>query len=70
MPEWSCGCCGRWRVSVELIRGRYRYRLAHHYPPEHGGGANVLGEVGSVAELERLLKRYAPLTLADLHEAA
>ncbi|KAB1902346.1 hypothetical protein J5U46_24610 [Micromonospora tulbaghiae] len=70
MPEWSCGCCGRWRVSVELIHGRYRYRLAHRYPPEHGGGANVLGEVGSVAELERLLKRYAPVTLADLHEAA
>ncbi|MBU8859661.1 MULTISPECIES: hypothetical protein [unclassified Micromonospora] len=70
MPEWSCGCCGRWRVSVELIRGRYRYRLAHRYPPERGGGANVLGEVGSVTELERLLKRYAPVTLADLREAA
>ncbi|MGW0240281.1 hypothetical protein [Micromonospora chalcea] len=70
MPEWSCGCCGRWRVSLELIRGRYRYRLAHRYPAEHGGGANVLGEVGSITELERLLKRYAPVTLADLHEAA
>ena len=32
VPEWVCDCCGRWRVSVELIRGRYRYRLARRYP--------------------------------------
>ncbi|MGC4896511.1 hypothetical protein [Micromonospora sp. DT31] len=70
MPEWSCDCCGRWRVSVELIRGRHRYRLVHRYPGEHGGGANVVGEVGSVVELERLLRRYAPIGLADLREAA
>ncbi|MFU8850635.1 hypothetical protein ACNAW0_06585 [Micromonospora sp. SL1-18] len=70
MPEWSCGCCGRWRVSVELIRGRYRYRLVHRYRPELGGGANVIGEVASVAELEELLRRYAPVGLADLREAA
>ncbi|MFF4893776.1 hypothetical protein [Micromonospora chersina] len=70
MPEWSCGCCGRWRVSVELIRGRYRYRLVHRYPAEHGGGANVVGEVASVAELELLLRRYAPVGLADLRQAA
>lgn len=70
MPEWICGCCGRWRVSVELIRGRYRYRLVHRYRPEQGGGANVIGEVASVAELEELLRRYAPVGLADLREAA
>jgi hypothetical protein len=55
---------------VELIRGRYRYRLAHRYRPEHGGGANVIGEAASVAELEQLLHRYAPVGLADLREAA
>ncbi|MCI4064988.1 hypothetical protein MRQ36_21415 [Micromonospora sp. R77] len=70
MAEWVCGCCGRWRVSVELIRGRYRYRLVHRYPPRFGGGANVLGEAGSVPELEALLRRYAPVGLADLREAA
>lgn len=70
VPEWICGCCGRWRVSVQLIRGRYRYRLVHRYRPEHGGGANVIGEVGSVAELEELLRRHAAVGLADLHEAA
>ncbi|MFE9654818.1 hypothetical protein [Micromonospora sp. NPDC006431] len=70
MPEWICGCCGRWRVSLELIRGRYRYRLVHRYRPDQGGGANVIGEVVSVAELEELLRRYAPVSLADLHEAA
>ncbi|RZU74215.1 hypothetical protein EV384_2658 [Micromonospora kangleipakensis] len=55
---------------MELIRGRYRYRLAHRYRPEFGGGANVVGEVSSVAELEELLRRHAPVGLADLHEAA
>ncbi|WP_406036655.1 hypothetical protein OG799_19590 [Micromonospora sp. NBC_00898] len=70
MREWVCGCCGRWRVSVELIRGRYRYRLAHRYRPEFGGGVNVVGEVSSVAELEDLLRRHAPVGLADLREAA
>jgi hypothetical protein len=70
MAEWVCDCCGRWRVSVELIRGRYRYRLTRRYPQQFGGGRNVLGEVGSVAELEELLRRQTPLTLADLREAA
>ncbi|WP_091340608.1 hypothetical protein [Micromonospora rhizosphaerae] len=70
MREWVCGCCGRWRVSVELIRGRYRYRLVHRYRPEFGGGNNVIGEVSSVAELEELLRSRSPLGLADLHEAA
>lgn len=70
VAEWSCGCCGRWRVSVELIRGRYRYRLVHRYRAQFGGGANVIGEVASVAELEDLLRRHAPVGLADLHEAA
>ncbi len=55
---------------MELVQGRYRYRLVHRYPAAHGGGANVVGEVGSVAELERLLRRYAPVGLADLREAA
>ncbi|MEH0936476.1 hypothetical protein [Micromonospora psammae] len=68
--ELACGCCGRWRVSVELIRGRHRYRLVRRYPAEFGGGKNVLGEVGTVAELEELLHRRTPLTLADLQEAA
>ncbi|MFI7078168.1 hypothetical protein ACIBO1_12855 [Micromonospora sp. NPDC049903] len=70
MPEWVCGCCGRWRVSVELIRQRYVYRLVHHYPPDFGGGKNVLGEVGSVPELAELLLRRTPVSLADLREAA
>ncbi|MFC4145273.1 hypothetical protein ACFO0M_03315 [Micromonospora mangrovi] len=70
MSEWMCGCCGRWRVSVELIRGRYRYRLVRRYPSRFGGGANVIGEVSSVAELEELLRRHAPIGLADLREAA
>ncbi|MGK5739143.1 hypothetical protein [Micromonospora sp. URMC 103] len=70
MPEWRCACCGRYRVSVELIGGRYRYRLVHRYPRQFGGGKNVLGEVGSVAELEDLLRRHTTLTLADLREAA
>ncbi|MEV6365287.1 hypothetical protein FXF53_19975 [Micromonospora sp. WP24] len=70
MPEWSCACCGRYRVSVELVRGRYRYRLVHRYPRQFGGGKNVLGEVGSVTELEELLHRRTSLTLADLREAA
>ncbi|MEU1750081.1 hypothetical protein ACPXB5_03540 [Micromonospora arida] len=70
MSEWVCDCCGRWRVSVELIRGRYRFRLTCRYPERFGGGRNVLGEVGSVPELEELLRRRTPLTLADLREAA
>ena len=70
VPEWSCACCGRYRVSVELVRGRYRYRLSHRYPRQFGGGKNVLGEVGSIPELEDLLRRCTPLTLADLREAA
>ncbi|WP_327043013.1 hypothetical protein OG400_14800 [Micromonospora ureilytica] len=70
MSEWVCDCCGRWRVSVELIRGRHRFRLTRRYPERFGGGWNVLGEVGSVPELEELLRRRTPLTLADLHEAA
>lgn len=67
--EWVCDCCGRWRVSVELIRGRYRYRLVHRYRAEFGGGKDVLGEVGSVPELADLLTRLSPVTLADLREA-
>lgn len=55
-------------VSVELIRGRYRYRLVRRYPARFGGGKDVLGEVGTVAELGDLLRRRTPLTLADLHE--
>ncbi|RIV35544.1 hypothetical protein [Micromonospora radicis] len=70
MAEWVCGCCGRWRVSVELIRGRYLYRLVHRYPRRFGGGSNVLGEVGSVTELEALLRRLSPVSLADPREAA
>ncbi|MEU1605929.1 hypothetical protein [Micromonospora matsumotoense] len=67
--EWRCGCCGRWRVSVELVRGRHRYRLVHRYPAGFGGGKNVLGEAGTVAELAELLHRHTPLDLADLREA-
>jgi hypothetical protein len=63
-----CDCCGRWQVSVELIDGRYRYRLVRRYPRAFGGGKDVLGEVGSVAELAELLRRRTPLTLADLRE--
>ena len=65
-----CCCCGRWRVSVELIRGRQRYRLVRRYPAEFGGGKDVLGEVGTVTELEELVRRRTPLDLADLREAA
>jgi hypothetical protein len=57
-------------VTIELIRGRYRYRLVHRYPRSYGGGKNVLGEVGSVAELADLLRTRTPLELADLREAA
>ncbi|WP_428961303.1 hypothetical protein [Micromonospora fluostatini] len=67
MREWVCGCCGRWRVSVELIRGRYRYRLVHRYPARFGGGKHVLGEATTVPALADLLHRTTPLTLADLH---
>ncbi|MGC5030766.1 hypothetical protein [Micromonospora sp. DT229] len=70
MSEWVCGCCGRWRVSIELIRGRYVYRLTHRYPSRFGGGDNVLGEVATVAELAALLRQWSPVDLADLHEAA
>ncbi|MGV9212030.1 hypothetical protein ACTFTM_09220 [Micromonospora sp. RB23] len=70
MAEWVCNCCGRWRVSVELIRGRYRYRLTCRYPQRFGGGRDVLGEVATVPELEELLRRRTPLSLADLREAA
>ncbi|MEU5550196.1 MULTISPECIES: hypothetical protein [unclassified Micromonospora] len=70
MSEWVCGCCGRWRVSVELIQRRYVYRLVQHYPQRFGGGKNVLGEVGSVPELAELLRRRTPVSLADLREAA
>ncbi|WP_229401283.1 hypothetical protein [Micromonospora okii] len=69
MTEWVCGCCGRWRVSVELIRGRYRYRLVRRYPARFGGGKDVLGEAATIAGLEELLRRRTPLTLADFHEA-
>lgn len=65
-----CRCCGRWRVTVELIRGRHLYRLAHRYRAEVGGGANVVGEVSTIEALERLLHTYARLTLADFAEAA
>ncbi|MEV4478515.1 hypothetical protein AB0K04_06475 [Micromonospora coxensis] len=65
-----CCCCGRFQVTVELVRGRHRYRLTHRYPARFGGGKNVLGEVGTVAELEELLRRRTPLGLADLREAA
>lgn len=63
-----CRCCGRWRVTVELVRGRYLYRLAHRYPQEAGGGAEVVGEVPTVGALETLLHIHARLTLADLAE--
>lgn len=57
-------------MSVELIQGRYRYRLVHRYPKRFGGGKNVLGEVGTVEELAELLRRRTPVELADLREAA
>ncbi|WP_329008021.1 hypothetical protein OG271_20640 [Micromonospora rifamycinica] len=66
--ELRCGCCGRWRVTVELVRGRHRYRLVHRYPARFGGGKNVLGEAATVAELVALLHRHTPLDLADLRE--
>ncbi|MGC4805579.1 hypothetical protein [Micromonospora sp. DT233] len=66
MRELVCECCGRWRVSVELIHGRYRYRLTHRYPARHGGGKNVLGEATTIPELTALLHRHTPLTLANL----
>jgi hypothetical protein len=68
MPVWACECCGRWRVSVELISGRYRYRLVRLYRPEVGGGKDVLGEVHSIDALAELLRARTPLTLADLRE--
>ena len=64
-----CRCCGRWRVTVELIRGRQVLRLAHLYRPEVGGGVNVVGEVATVPALEQLLRTYTRLTLADFAEA-
>jgi hypothetical protein len=65
---WVCACCGRWQVSVELIRGRYVYRLVRLYRADHGGGKDVLGEVATVAALSELLRARTPLTLADLRE--
>jgi hypothetical protein len=67
MRGWVCVCCGRWWVSVERINGRYLYRLAYRYRREVGG-VDVLGEVGSLAALERLLLARIPVTLADLRE--
>lgn len=67
MAGWACGCCGRWRVTVERIGGRQLYRLARRYRAEVGG-VDVLGEVGTVAALEALLSRRTPLTLADFRE--
>lgn len=67
MRRWICSCCGRWQVSIELINGRYLYRLAHRYAPEIGG-ADVVGEVSTVARLEALLLTRTRLTLADLRE--
>jgi hypothetical protein len=55
-------------VTVELIRGRYRYRLAHAHRGNVGDGVHVLGEVATVPALERLLARYGPLSLADFVE--
>jgi hypothetical protein len=55
-------------VSVEFIGGRYRYRLAHVYREEVGGGVNVLGEVATVEAVEQLLSTYARMGLADLVE--
>jgi hypothetical protein len=52
---------------VELIGGRYRYRLAHAYRDDLGG-VSVLGETTSVAALDRLLSTYARMTVADLLE--
>ncbi|WKU04861.1 hypothetical protein [Micromonospora sp. HUAS LYJ1] len=37
-------------------------------PDRFGGGKNVLGEVGSIAELTDLLDRHTPPDLADLRE--
>ncbi|HEX2772073.1 MAG TPA: hypothetical protein VHN18_06540 [Micromonosporaceae bacterium] len=53
---------------MELIRGQYRYRLAHVYQDAVGGGVNVLGEVATVEAVERLLATYARMGLADLVE--
>ncbi|MDG4829870.1 hypothetical protein O7627_11215 [Solwaraspora sp. WMMD1047] len=64
---WACACCGRWRVSVELVAGRQRYRLARRYAADVGG-VDVLGEVGTVPALERLLRDRTPLSLADFRE--
>jgi hypothetical protein len=68
MRGWVCGCCGRWQVSVELIRGRYLYRLVRVYRTEVGGGKDVLGEVFTIEALAELLRARTPLTLADLRE--
>lgn len=67
MRGWVCACCGRWRVSVELVAGRHLYRLARCYRPEFGG-MDVLGEVSSVPALERLLRVRAAPGLADFRE--
>jgi hypothetical protein len=42
--------------------------LAHANGPEARGGVNVLGEVTTLAAVERLLATYARITLADLVE--
>ena len=52
---------------MEGVRGRYLYRLAYRYRREVGG-VDVVGEVGSVGALERLLRTRTPLTLADFRE--
>ncbi|MEO3821812.1 hypothetical protein [Plantactinospora sp. B24E8] len=67
MRGWACSCCGRWRVSVERVGGRYLYRLAYRYRREVGG-VDVVGEVADVVGLERLLAARTPVTLADLRE--
>lgn len=67
MRGWVCVCCGRWQVSVERIGGRDLYRLAYRYGREVGG-VDVVGEVGTIAALERLLLARTPVTLADLRE--
>ncbi|WP_422770613.1 hypothetical protein ACN28C_28595 [Plantactinospora sp. WMMC1484] len=67
MRGWVCACCGRWQVSVERVGGRYLYRLAYRYRRDVGG-VDVVGEVDTIAALERLLLARTPVTLADLHE--
>ncbi|MEV0397325.1 hypothetical protein [Polymorphospora rubra] len=70
MGRLVCRCCGQWRVTVETIRGRHLYRLAHRQRPGAGEGVEVVGEVPTVGALENLLYVHARLTLADLADAA